>query len=71
MKKLISIRLDPKMIADIKEIGEGVTKFIEKAASSRLRWLLEKKKAEEGKRFWDPEVMAIIDAAKAEWKNDQ
>lgn len=68
-KKLISIRLDPKMIADIKATGEGVTEFIEKAATSRLRWLIEKKKNEEAKNFWDPEIEAVIEAAKAKWKD--
>lgn len=49
MKKLISIRLDPKMIADIKATGEGITEFIEKASISRLRWMIQKKKIEEHK----------------------
>lgn len=69
MKKLISIRLDPKMIADIKKTGEGITEFIEKAATSRLRWLTEKKKTEEAKNFWDPKIEAVIEAAKEKWKN--
>lgn len=68
-KKLISIRLDPKMIADIKATGEGITEFIEKATRSRLNWLTEKKKTEESKNFWDPEVEAVIEAAKAKWKD--
>ena len=69
-KKLISIRLDPKMIADIKATGEGVTEFIEKATSSRLNWLIAKRKTEESKNFWDPEIEAVIEAAKAKWKED-
>ena len=69
-KKLISIRLDPKMIADIKETGEGITEFIEKAANSRLRWLIAKKKTEEAEKFWDPEIEAVIKAAKEKWKED-
>lgn len=68
-KKLISIRLDPEMIDGIKATGEGMTEFIEKAANSRLKWLTAKKKSEEARNFWDPEVMAIIDAAKAQWKD--
>lgn len=58
------------MIADIKATGEGITEFIEKAAISRLRWLTKKEKAEEAKSFWDPEVEAVIEAAKAKWKED-
>lgn len=69
-KKLISIRLDTKMIADIKATGEGITEFIEKATRSRLNWLTKKKKTEESKNFWDPEVEAVIEAAKAKWKDD-
>ena len=69
-KKLISIRLDPKMIADIKSTGEGITEFIEKASISRLRWLIAKEKAEEAKNFWDPKIEAVIEAAREKWKED-
>ena len=70
-KKLISIRLDPKMIADIKGTGEGMTEFIEKACISRLRWMIQKKRIEEHKTGFledvlkfDEQIMKKIEAAK-------
>lgn len=61
------------MIADIKETGEGMTEFIEKAAISRLRWLIQKKRIEEHKTGFlenvlkfDNEIMTKAKAAETQ-----
>lgn len=45
MKKVISIRLDPKTIQEIQK-REKLTDFITKAVNSRLTWLKGKEEAE-------------------------
>ena len=70
MKKPINIRIDQQLLKEIQQTGEKVTAFLEKAAQSRLKWIKEKTKRENYEKKHEKEIMAIIEAARAKWKNE-
>ena len=70
MKKPINIRIDQQLLKEIQQTGEKVTAFLEKAAQSRLEWIKEKTKRENYEKKHEKEIMAIIEAARTKWKNE-